>query len=316
MLWLVARWIGLSFAAAVVLLAATAFYLRHPSGEPVDVLPRNGEAVRATLFEEIREEDRLIQRHRIEDPTLGEIGLVVSLPEPLPDHPLPLVVVLGGLGSGLGTIRRLPPAGDNIVVGYDWPLPDKLPRGIEFLRQGPALYERVLSVPGQIAAVIAWAAAQPWAEPDRISLLSFSLGALAAPAAQRLLEAQGGRIAWTVLAYGGGDLGNLVQSHPRLGPGWLRPLVGWVADFYFGPLDPVEHLPHLSGRFLVIGGEKDGLVPENSARLMQDLAPEPKTVVRLGGEHIGVGRDQEALMAEILSVVEAWLKEQAAVNPR
>lgn len=316
MLRRMARWFGLSVVVAVLLLAAFAFYLRHPSGDPIAVLPQNQEPVRATLLEEFHEDDRLIQRHRIEDPALGEVGLVVSLPEPLPEQPLPLVVVLGGLGSGLSTIRQLPPAGDNIVVGYDWPLPDKLPRGVDFLRQGPALYERVLTVPGQIAAVIAWAAAQPWAEPDRISLLTFSLGAMAAPAAQRLLQAQGGQVAWTVLAYGGADLGSLAESHPRIRRHWVSPLVGWIADFYFGPLDPAVHLPHLSGRFLVIGGEDDGLVPEDAARLMEELAPEPKRVVRLVGDHIGVGGGQEALMAEILAVVESWLKEQGAVNPR
>ena len=302
--------------AVVAVLAAVLLAIRHPGGDSLAALPQSAAAIGPTSHQTSRDAGRLIQQHSIQDPVLGEIGVVVSLPDPLPDRPLPVVVVLGGLGRGLETVEKLPPAGDNVVVGYDWPLPEKLPRGVDFLRQGPTLYERVLQVPGQIAGAIRWVAAQPWAEPERISILGFSLGALAAPSAQRVLEAQGQPVGWTVLAYGGADLGTLLAQHPRIRPDWLRPLVGWIADFYLGPLDPAEHLPHLSGRFLLVGGKDDGLVPEASAKLMRDLAPDPKTVVLLDGRHIGVGANQTALLDEILAVVETWLTDQGAVNPR
>ena len=77
-----------------------------------------------------------------------------------------------------------------------------------------------------------------------------------------------------------------------------------------------EHLPHLSGRFLLIAGTDDGLVPEEPARLMEELAPDPKTIVRLSGQHIGVGKDRTALFEQILEVTEDWLVNQGAVNPR
>ena len=144
---------------------------------------------------------RLIQQYTIEDSALGPIGLVVSLPEPLPDRPLPILVVLGGLGTGLKNIRYVPPVGDNVVVGYDWPMPPKLPKGIDLIWQVPSLYDRVFRVPGQIAAVVEWVAAQPWAERERISVLGFSLGAVAAPPAQRLMEARGLRVGWTVAEF-------------------------------------------------------------------------------------------------------------------
>lgn len=195
-------------------------------------------------------------------------------------------------------------------------MPPKLPRGMDLVWQAPELYEAVFRVPGQIAAVVAWLAAQPWAERERISLLGFSLGAVAAPAAQRVLEARGLRVGWTVLAYGGADIAGLLAHHPRIRPRWSRPLLGWLAERLLRPLDPAEHLPHLSGRFLLIGGRDDGLIPERSARLMRDLAPQPKTIVLLDGRHMGVGKDQTALMKRILEATEDWLTDQGAVNPR
>lgn len=306
----IARWLGLSLGLAIILLALFVIAIRQ-SG-----LPHGAGSVIEVLQQDSREAGRLIRHITIEDSALGAIELVVSLPGPLPDRPLPIVVVLGGLGSGLKTIRHLPPAGDNLVVGYDWPIPRKLPRGPEALWRVPALYPRVLSVPGQIAAAVEWVAAQPWADKGRISLLGFSLGALAAPAAQRLLEARGLTVGWTVIAYGGANLGELVRHHPRVGPDWARPLLGRLAGWLFRPLDPAAHLPHLSGRFLFIGGAEDALIPEASAKLMRDLTPEPKTIVLLDGQHVGVGKDQDALLGQILEVTEDWLMDQGAINPR
>ena len=133
---------------------------------------------------------------------------------------------------------------------------------------------------------------------------------------QRLLEAKGLRVGWTVLAYGGANVGSLLRHHPRIRPDWARPLFGWLTEWLFRPLDPAEHLPYLSGRFLLIGGTDDGLIPEESAQLMRDLAPEPKTIVLLSGQHVGIGRDQNALLGQILEVTEDWLIDQGAVNPR
>ncbi len=309
------KWLLVALTVVLVLPALPVLFPRSSPGDSLAALPRGGEPAIVIPRQTLHEGGRVIQQVTIEDPVLGHIGLVVSLPDPLPDHPLPVVVVLGGLGTGLKNIRHMPPAGDNAVVGYDWPIPRKIPRGFDLLRQVPELYDRVLAVPGQIAVAVEWAVARPWAERGRISLLGFSLGAVAAPAAQRILGSRGLAVGWTVLAYGGADIGNLLAHHPRAGPEWTRPLLGWLAGRLFHPVDPAGHLPYLSGRFLVIGGTDDALIPERSARLMRDLTPEPKTVLLLRGRHMGVGQGQEALLQAILQATEDWLTDQGAVNP-
>ncbi len=311
-----AKWFGLVLGAVLALLAVLLVILTQPGRDSLAALPRGGGLTTVSSHQALHKDGRLIQQYTIEDSALGRIGLVVSLPDPLPDRPLPILVVLGGLGTGLRNISYVPAVGDNVVVGYDWPIPRKPPGGIDLFWQAPELYDRVYRVPGQIAAAVEWVAGQPWAERERISLLGFSLGAVAAPAAQRLLELRGLRVGWTVLAYGGADIGNLLEHHPKVRPDWARPVIGRLAERLLRPLDPAEHLPHLSGRFLVIGGTDDGLIPKHSAQLMQDLVPEPKTVFLLDGQHMGVGKAQTALLRQIVQVTEDWLVDQEAINPR
>ncbi len=253
--------------------------------------------------------------YTLEDPEVGRIGLMVSLPHPGPEGPLPASVLVGGLGPGERTLAYLrAPAGDNAIVAYDWPVPETTPRGAGWVLRAPGLYRRILSVPAQVAAALDWASRQPWADERRISLLGFSLGALAAPAAQRLADEAGHAVRWTVLAYGGTDLGELLAAHPRVRPDWVKPLLSRVVDLLLRPIEPAHHLPHLDGRFLVLGGRDDELVPRRPARRFQALTPAPKTTVELGGEHIGMGPGQTALLDEIIRVSRGWLIDRGAIR--
>jgi hypothetical protein len=251
----------------------------------------------------------------LDAPGVGRIGLAISLPDPLPKRPLPIVMVVGGLATGERNIHQVPGGGDNAIVGYDWPVPIRRPQGWDFVRDAPDLYDRALRVPGQIAAALDWLAGQGWADPERTSLLGFSLGALVAPAAQRLAELRGHAIGWTALAYGGSPVGAPLAANPYLQPRWAAPILSRVADLVFRPIEPGEHLPHLRGRFLLVGGRTDAFVPEAAARRMRDLAPEPKTIVLLEGGHLGVGADRQVLLAEIIAVTTRWLADEKAINP-
>lgn len=260
-------------------------------------------------------ERRVVRHYTLEHATLGSIGFVVSLPEPIPDRPIPLVLVLGGLGTGEKNIKYVSAPGDNAIIGYDWPIPRKLPKGLELAGELPDLYGRALKAPGQAVAMIDWLSGQPWADSERISILGFSLGALAAPAIQRLATAAGHDVGWTVLAYGGADLGHLLVSHPDVQAGWVEPLLAGLANLLFRPIEPAEHLPHLSGRFLVLAGSDDSLIPEHSSELMRELTPTSKTEILLDGEHMGIGDDKRALLDEIVGISRLWLIDHGAVNP-
>jgi hypothetical protein len=258
---------------------------------------------------------RRFEHVRIDTAGLGQIRIVVSLPDPLPNRKLPLVVVLGGLATGERNIRHVTAVGDNAVIGYDWPIPTRVPAGLELLRFVPTLRDRALAIPGQVVTAIRWAQDQPWSDPSRVSLLGFSLGTLVAPSVQRLAAQHGHPIDWTVLAYGGAPIRDLVEAHPRVRPRWLAPALGHLAEFALWPADPSAHLPHLAGRFLVLEGRDDPLIPAQAAARLRELTPQPKHVVVFDGGHMGVGPGQERLLEDIIAESRAWLVGEGAVNP-
>jgi hypothetical protein len=257
----------------------------------------------------------MIQHFILHTDGIGDIGITVSLPEPLPRFKLPIVMVLGGLGTGEQNIRNVPDAGDNAIVGYDWPMPVRLGGGVAFLTQSPSLYRRVMTIPAQVSSALSWLSGQPWADPQRVSMLGFSLGALAAPAIEDVAERDGQTIGWTILAYGGDPFGALLAANPHVKPLFLRPVLAPLIDILLSPLEPCRHLPHLSGEFLVLEGQDDALIPESARARFYDATPEPKTIREFNGDHMGVGPDKQALLQEIIGASRTWLIDKGAIDP-
>lgn len=303
--------------AALVLIGGAAAWL--VSGDPLRSLPRSS-APGPDVIEERREswEGRTLLHVTLDGADAGRIRFVVSLPDPMPPRRVPLVVVLGGLRGGSGSIREISSvAGDpgpNAFVGYDWPLPTREPGVVEIVLRLPELRRGVLQVPGQVDAILAWAATQDWVDPARVSLLGFSLGAFVVPAAQRIAQERGVPIRWTVIAYGGAPIGKVIAGHPGAGPRWLRPALGAAADLLLRPVEPSVHLPHLRGRFLVLGAATDRLIAPGAAKRMVELTPEPRTVVRMEGDHMGVGANRRKLLERVVHVSRTWLVEAGAID--
>ena len=282
--------------------------------DPLAALPRE---IRDDLQTDCRDAvgaGRRLRHVTLSDPRLGVIAFTVSLPDPIHEEKLPLVAVLGGIGSGEDNIRPVADAGENAVAGFDWPLPTELPRGFKAVEALPALRHKALSVPGQVSAMLNWLVRQPWSDPQRVSLLGFSLGAIALPAAEHMAQHDGLAIRWTVLAYGSAGLAALVKGDRRIEPGWERPLLGQGAAFLLWPLEPARHLPGLHGEFLILGASSDEVVDRRSSAQLEALAPEPKTIIHTASEHIGTGSDRSALLAEAVAITRHWLAAKGAIN--
>ena len=303
--------------ALVVAGGAAAVWLGRQ--DPLSALPRASEP--ATVVEEWREPwaGRTLLHVVLDGRAIGRVRFVVSLPEPMPRGRVPLVIVLGGLGGGSESIRDLSRvAGDpgpNAFVGYDWPLPSREPGIAEILWRLPEFRRDVLVVPAQVDAILAWASRQRWTDGDRVSLLGISLGAFVVPAAQRIAQERGARVEWTVLGYGGAPIGAVIAGHPGAGPAWFRALLGAGADLLLRPVEPSYYLPLLQGRFLVLGGAHDRLIAPAAAEHLAALTPEPRTIVRIEGDHMGVGPDKWKLLGRVIDVTRAWLLEQGAIEP-
>jgi dienelactone hydrolase len=289
--------------------------LRFSWEDPFHALPapdrRTMAEVQTTVFEAGRRLDHIL----LHSNSLGDIGLTVSLPDPLPHQKLPLVIVLGGLGTGEHSIRQVAAPGEIAIAGYDWPLPVHFNSGLRIVTQLPGLHANVMAIPAEIVSSIHWLLDQPWAD-RRISLLGFSLGALAAPAVQDMAERDGVVIGWTIIAYGGAPFGALVENHPHIRPSWMRPAFARLVDFFLRPLQPAWHLTRIKGRFLILEGDTDTLISAEARGLLRRSAPEPKTVIVFGGDHMGVGPDKRALLQEIVTTSRNWLTAAGAIDGR
>lgn len=314
------RRIALATACSILVLAAAvvaAAWLQ--SRDPVTALPRADSTITVTEDRRERWEGRTLHHVSLHCGEPGRARFVVSLPEPMPGGPIPIVVVLGGLGSGSDSLREITAVsgdpGPSAFIGYDWPLPMREPGVAQIVLRVPEFRRGVLAVPAQVDAILSWASSQPWADPGRVSLLGFSLGAFVVPATQRLVQQRGASVRWTVLGYAGAPIGAVIAAHPNAGPRWLRPILGAGADLLLHPVEPSLHLPHLRGRFLVLAAGDDRLIERAASRRLAELTPEPRTVIELAGDHMGVGPDRRKLLARVIDVSRAWLVDQGAIEP-
>ncbi len=304
---------------AVLAVALGAMVARLRLEDPLAALPRDPPGSIAVV-EEWRErwDGRTLVHVVLRGEAVRDVRFVVSLPEPLPPRRIPIVLVLGGLEGGTRSVRRIGEAvgdpGPNAFVAYDWPLPPE-PGIAEIALRLPALRRAVLSVPGEVDAVLAWASGQPWGDPARVSLLGYSLGAFVAPAVQRVVEQRGARVRWTILAYAGSPIGAVIAGHPAVSPSWARRPLGAGADLLLRPVEPSEHLPHLHGRFLVLRAATDQLIAAAAADRFAGLTPQPRTVVVIEGDHMGLGPQKRKLLAKVVGVSRTWLLEQGAILP-
>jgi hypothetical protein len=306
------RLLPAAIAVAIIGVAVGLAWLdnRGPSSLPLPEHDLRAERTEATL-----RTGRKIEHFVLRTKGLGDIGIFVSLPEPLPRYKLPILIVLGGLGTGEQNIRYIPDAGDNAVIGYDWPMPLSLDGVFATLFALPTLYHQVMTIPAQVVSATAWLSAQPWADPKSVSILGFSLGALAAPAIENVAEHDGQPIGWTILAYGGDPFGALVAANPHLKPHFLRPILAPLVNILLSPLEPAKNLPRLSGEFLVLQGSDDSLIPSDARARFRDAVPEPKTVTTFDGDHMGVDPDKLGLLQQIIGASKLWLIDKGAIAP-
>jgi pimeloyl-ACP methyl ester carboxylesterase len=258
--------------------------------------------------------ERRLCRDVILDPAAGRpVRIAVSLPEHALAERLPAVILVGGLRTGRDALRHLPDLGRNVGVAYEYPLDRDQWRGGFLPAQLAAAREAALAVPGQIAAVVRWTRAQPWTDPDRVSLVGVSFGALVLPAAQRTAAAHGESTAASILAYGGSGLPDILRANLPQERARVAQAAAWLGGLGLRALEPAAHLPHLDGPFLLISGRDDPRIPAASAAALHRLTPGPKEIRFLSAGHFDAG--DHALLDEILALCRAWLVERDALNP-
>ena len=181
----------------------------------------------------------------------GELALSMAAPR------IPVIFMAGGFETGKEVATLLPKAGQNVIVGYQYPLkvdPGHVPRAEDVVE---AL--KVTSV--QMAVALKWILGQSWCDPSRVQFVGVSLGTLFLPSALRIANRMGFVSQHTIFAYGGADVALLLDRElksKKLLSDADEPKLLNLARALLLPLDPTTFLPFISGSFLVIKASNDG----------------------------------------------------------
>lgn len=300
---------------AGALLGLGAWYTWHR--DPMPLLDRGPAAYRVVVDERVKVttqegEPRVFHRLTLDAGLSHPVRFTVSLPADSPG-PLPAVLILGGFEIGQASLGYLAHHGRNALLAYEYPVDPSLAHGLGWVRKAPQVRKAALEVPAQVEIILAWIRDQAWADPNRVSLMGYSFGAMFLPACQRLAQAHGRVLGPAVLAYGGADLPSLLKTNLELRPPWLRRAVARVLALALRPLEPARHGPYLQGEFLFINGRRDSLIPVPNALRLQESIPGPRKVVWLEAGHMNPG--DPLLLAQVIRLSRAWLRERGALEP-
>jgi alpha/beta superfamily hydrolase len=315
----IGRWLALFVGlSAVVAVIATAWAVREFHRDPMPLLDHGIAALRVVSSHSLplttaAGEARTVLEIELAGAAPDSVRIAVSLPAQPHARHLPVLIILGGLEVGRDSLRYVGTHGENALVAVQYPRSATYWYEGTPLRKLPAIRSAALAMPARIASLAAWLRAQPWADPDRVSLLGYSFGAFFVPACARVARADGQAFSFLVMAYGGADLARVFDANVRLRPRALQWTAGRLLAAVVRPLEPALHLPLLPEEALFVTGLRDRKVPLASARRMQQLKPEPKTVIDLDTAHMDP--KDPALTRQIVETTRAWLVARGAIAP-
>lgn len=296
-----------------LLLAAGAWGAYRTYGPPVELLTNwvsevEGVRVASEVSTVIHDEARTVSHVDLVRARGDTVRLVLSLPEPRPEGPMPVLVILGGLEVGEQTLEFIAEPGPNAYAIYQYPYSPEYWYERAKVTQVPVIREAVLSVPGQVAAAVEWLRDRPWADTARVSLLGYSFGALLVPASHRVASDAAPPPLPAVLAYGGTDIHMLMDHNLGVDSRWLRSALAQIAEMAIRPVEPALHAPHMTGGpFLLMSGLRDEQIPRASYERLHALVPEPRTVMLLDEGHMHPRRPE--LTRRLVNLTREWLAE-------
>ncbi|MEX0961833.1 MAG: hypothetical protein WDZ28_03135 [Simkaniaceae bacterium] len=259
--------------------------------------------ISSRLYEESDGTASRIYEDLVLDSKAGSIRITLSRPKK--GKVSSCLFVVAGLETGRKSLQLIPDHGDNLLISFEYPAVIKNIKKKSVLFYLPSIREACLRVPSQINGVLRYIQEKGYCDSTPPSMIAVSFGCAFLPAALHLGQTQDLEYGPTVFGYGGAGIKCVFQAITP-GPNWFKKMVGLSGAKFFHPLEPELHLPYIHGKFLVVNGTEDRLIPNKCALNLQRLVPEPKSIINLKTEHLQP--DNTELMIHIINISRSWLE--------
>jgi hypothetical protein len=244
---------------------------------------------------------------------IGKIKAYLSLPLTYHDQKVPVIIILGGLNISADNFKAIPDPGNNAILIYDYPYSPKYWYDGTAFTQIPVIRNAVLTVPAQVVELARWADQQNWSNNSGCSILGYSFGSFFVPGVYHVADSRKIKLKPGVIAYGGTDIYQLLQTNLRKVAEPFKSIFAWLASTAIYPISPELHAPYLKNNFLVINSLYDRQITDTSWIKLHELIPDPKTVVILNKGHMHPRNPD--LTKNLVKISKDWLVERGCINP-
>jgi len=236
----------------------------------------------------------------------GKALFTISLPKNIPAEGVPCIVIVGGLMTGRESLKFIPDHGNYALVAYEYSDTLKKLRKLDVLWNLFSVRKALLEVPPQLIEIVKYLQEKPWISSDPIDFMGYSFGSIFIPVVYVKAQEEGIKLGPAVMAYGGAGIHCLLKANLTV-PKFLKGPVATMASALFKPIDPLLYAPKMKGNFLIINGIHDSQIPFECAKRLQDIVPEPKTVINLETEHMSP--ENTELTLRLINISRQWLEE-------
>ena len=268
-------------------------------------IERRGTLVTADVTE--ASSDGVVQKLvRLESSTGLTVTMRVVRPATAPGQTLPVIIVMGGEGTGKDAVDLVgtPQGVAYLALDYPYEGDQELDAFWESLAAIPGIQQAFLDSPPAMSLALDWALQQTWVDPDNVELVGASLG-VPFTAVAGALDTRFTRV-W--LLHGGAENVPWVMHVGRryVENEFLRGLLarGALLLVYGNSFETLDWIPEIAPRPLVIvAARDDDFVPPEAQQPFVDAADtsEHIEIVWTEGRHIRPTRREE--LQQLLDIV-------------
>jgi hypothetical protein len=280
-----------------------------------DYLARKGKLASITTTKAWSEKNS--QYDEIELVSSSGLRVLMTIRRPLAQqHALPVVLLLGGLGTGRDACRVIPTIRHAVCVSLSYPYygADDI-EGIGVLTNLREVQQAVIDTPPAMLLALDYVLTQDYTDAQQVELLGVSFGAyfISIPA---VLDQ---RVTRTWIVHGGAEpikvmSHNYIKNSENV---FLKKLfVKWIG-YAIGSqyVDPEKWVGKISPRpVILINAENDKTFPESSVKALHNTTRQPKEIIWTKGVHIAPSRTDivEQLSNIVLNRIEGdYLKRRS-----